>query len=147
MRPSQANLTILTILFFLTFSLLTKAQNKDEQAIRNILAAQTQQWNKGNIEGFMKGYWENDSLLFVGKSGAKYGYQNTLQKYKKNYPDTIAMGKLSFHILKVQQLAPDCYFVLGKWMLHRSIGNVDGHYTLLFRKMNQKWIIVADHSS
>jgi ketosteroid isomerase-like protein len=133
------------------FSLLTlsslNAQTKDEQTIRSILADQTVQWNKGDIDAFMKGYWNNDSLLFVGKNGPTYGYQKTLSNYKKSYPDAAAMGKLSFEILKVQRLSPDYYFVLGKWALTRSIGNVGGAYTLIFRKIRNQWVIVSDHSS
>ena len=135
--------TLLTTLTFLT----TQAQTKDEQTIRSILADQTKFWNQGNIENFMQGYWHSDSLLFVGKNGPKYGFQTTLENYKKSYPDTATMGKLSFQILKVEQLSPDRYFVLGKWMLKRSIGDVSGHYTLLFRKINNQWVIVVDHSS
>ena len=136
-------LTILT-----TLSLLTGySQSKDEQTIRSILADQTKYWNQGNIERFMHGYWHSDSLLFVGKNGPKYGFQTTLENYKKSYPDTATMGKLSFEILKVEKLSPDRYFVLGKWMLKRSIGDVSGHYTLLFRKINNQWVIVVDHSS
>ena len=137
---------LLTILSLSILSSLT-AQNKDEQAIRHILTDQTEQWNKGNIEGFMKGYWQSDSLLFVGKSGPKYGYQTTLKNYKKGYPDTVAMGKLHFDILQMQPLSPDCYFVLGKWMLKRSIGDLSGYYTLLFRRIHKRWVIIADHSS
>lgn len=136
-------LTILTSLTFLT----TYAQSKDEQTIRSILANQTKNWNKGNIESFMQGYWHSDSLLFVGKNGPKYGFKTTLENYKKSYPDTTTMGKLSFEILKVEQLSPTRYFVLGKWMLKRSIGDISGHYTLLFRKINNQWVIVVDHSS
>lgn len=136
-------LTILTGLTLLT----SHAQSKDEQIIRSILAAQTKNWNAGNIEAFMQGYWKNDSLLFVGKNGPKYGFTTTLENYKKSYPDTATMGKLSFDILKTEQLSPDRYFVLGKWMLKRSIGDISGYYTLLFRKINNKWVIVADHSS
>ncbi len=136
-------LTLLTSLTLLTLS----AQNKDEQAIRNILRDQTQNWNKGNIEAFMQGYWHSDSLLFVGKNGPKYGFQTTLENYKKSYPDTATMGKLSFEVLKVEQLSPNRYFVLGKWMLKRSIGDVSGFYTLLFKKINNQWVIVVDHSS
>jgi len=136
-------LTLLTTVFLLTAS----AQNKDEQTIRNLLARQMSDWNKGNIAGFMKGYWNNDSLLFVGKKGANYGYRTTLQNYLKSYPDTAAMGKLNFDILKVQALSPDCYFVLGKWMLTRTIGNLSGHYTLILRKIKGEWVIVSDHSS
>jgi len=137
---------LFTLLSLFTLSSLS-AQNKDEQAIRSILSDQTTYWNKGDIDGFMKGYWKNDSLLFVGKTGPTYGYQKTLENYKKGYPNAAAMGKLSFEILKVQKLAPDCYFVLGKWSLARTIGDVGGAYTLLFRKINHKWVIVADHSS
>lgn len=138
-------LTLLTLSSLLSLSL--NAQNKDEQTIRSILADQTIQWNKGNIEAFMQGYWKSDSLLFVGKNGPKYGYQNTLESYKKGYPNADAMGKLSFDILKVQKLSPDCYFVLGKWALKRTIGDVSGHYTLIFKKINKQWVIVSDHSS
>ena len=137
---------LLTLLATVTL-LISSAQNKDEQAIRSILAEQTIQWNKGNIESFMKGYWKSDSLLFVGKNGPKYGYQTTLENYKKNYPDTVIMGKLNYDILRVQPLSATTYFVLGKFMLIRSIGNVSGYYTLLFRKIKGQWVIVADHSS
>jgi len=137
--------TLLTLSSLLSLNL--NAQNKDEQTIRSILTDQTIQWNKGNIEAFMQGYWKSDSLLFVGKTGPKYGYQTTLENYKKNYPDAATMGKLDFDILKVQKLSPDFYFVLGKWALTRTIGNLGGHYTLLFRKINNQWVIVVDHSS
>jgi hypothetical protein len=95
----------------------------------------------------MKGYWENDSLRFIGKSGITYGYSNTLNNYKRGYPDTAAMGKLQFTILVVKKLSPRYYEVVGKWYLKRSIGDVSGHYTLLLRKINSKWVIVSDHSS
>lgn len=138
---------LLLVFCMVVVSLFASAQNKDEQIIRNILANQTLQWNKGDLTAFMEGYWKNDSLLFVGKTGATYGYEKTLRNYKKNYPDTTAMGKLHFDILKVQALAPGYYFVLGKWMLKRSIGDISGHYTLLFRKINDRWVIITDHSS
>lgn len=135
--------SFLSLFIFITLN----AQNKDEQAIRNTLAQQTVEWNKGNIDAFMKGYWKNDSLMFVGKSGVTYGYQRTLENYKKNYPDAANMGQLKFNILKVKPISADTYFVLGKWALTRSVGNVDGHYTLLFKKINGQWLIVVDHSS
>lgn len=123
------------------------AQNKDEQIIRSILNRQTQDWNRGDIQSFMHGYWENDSLMFIGKNGVTYGYQTTLNNYKKNYPDTTAMGKLQFQILQVKPQGEGYYFVLGKWMLKRSIGDLSGHYTLIFRKIKGEWVIISDHSS
>ena len=121
--------------------------DKDEQEIRALMARQTQAWNQGNIDAFMKGYWESDSLLFIGKSGVTHGYQNTLNNYKKGYSDTAKMGKLFFDIIEVRKLCPNYRWVLGKWFLKRSVGDVGGHYTLLFRKIKGRWVIVADHSS
>jgi ketosteroid isomerase-like protein len=123
------------------------AQSKDETAIRNLLDQQTAAWNTGNIENFMTGYWESDSLMFIGKSGVTYGWQKTLENYKRGYPDTAAMGKLHFDILQVKRLSAIYFFVVGKWHLQRSIGDIGGHFTLLFRKVKNKWVIVADHSS
>jgi ketosteroid isomerase-like protein len=123
------------------------AQSADEKEILSILDRQTQAWNRGDLEAFMKGYWENDSLMYIGKSGVTYGYVSTLESYRKNYGDTARMGKLKFQILHVKKLSPDYYFVVGKWFLKRSAGDVGGHYTLIFRKQNGKWEIIADHSS
>lgn len=123
------------------------AQNKDEQSIRQLLSQQVQAWNAGNIEAFMQGYWKSDSLLFIGKNGPKYGFTNTLENYRKSYPDTAAMGKLRFDILQVKRLSALYFFVVGKWHLTRSAGNVEGHFTLLVKKTGKEWRIVADHSS
>lgn len=123
------------------------AQSKDETAIRQLLNEQTKAWNQGDIDRFMKTYWENDSLMFIGKSGVTYGWINTLNNYKKNYPDTAAMGKLSFDILVVKRLSFQYFQVTGKWHLQRSIGDLSGHYTLLLKKIKGKWVIIADHSS
>jgi hypothetical protein len=95
----------------------------------------------------MNAYWESDSLLFIGKSGPKYGYKTTLENYQKNYPDTAAMGKLSFDIMQIKRLSVLYFFVVGKWHLQRSIGNLEGYYTVLLKKVKGKWVIVADHSS
>ena len=119
----------------------------DEIAIRQLLTDQTQAWNRGDIESFMKTYWESDSLMFIGKSGITYGWTNTLNNYKKNYPDTIAMGKLSFNILSVKRLSFQYFQVIGKWRLQRSIGDLSGHFTLLLKKIIGRWVIIADHSS
>lgn len=135
-------------LLLLVSVISSNAQTKDEQNILSILDAQTKFWNAGDLENFMKGYWNNDSLMFIGKSGVTYGYKNTLENYKKGYPNRDAMGILKFNILKVEKISADAYFVVGKWHLTREkVGNVEGHYTLLFKKIKGEWVIVADHSS
>jgi uncharacterized protein (TIGR02246 family) len=132
---------------FLAASVVSYSQTKEEKAIRQLLTVQTESWNKGDIEGFMQTYWKSDSLMFIGKSGVHFGWQETLNNYKKGYPDTTAMGKLSFDIINVKKLSPEYYYVVGKWMLKRTIGDLSGHYDLLLRKINGKWYIISDHSS
>lgn len=138
----------LFFLFLLITAISSNAQTKDKQQILSILDAQTIYWNAGDLENFMKGYWKSDSLMFIGKSGVTYGYNNTLANYRKGYPNRDAMGILKFNILKVEKISADAYFVVGKWHLTREkVGDVEGHYTLLFRKIKGEWVIVADHSS
>lgn len=120
----------------------------DKKQILNILDRQTKAWNDGNVVDFMNGYWESDSLMYIGKSGVTYGFKSTLERYKKNYPDKSTMGTLKFDIIKVNFISNDACFVVGKWHLTRpEKGDVGGHYTLLWRKMKGNWVIVADHSS
>lgn len=138
---------ILVIALFLA-SFNAFAQNaKDKQAILNLLEKQRTDWNKGDVEAFMQGYEKSDSLLFVGKSGPTYGWQKTLDNYKKGYPDKSAMGFLVFGIKKVDFLNPDLAFVLGSWNVKREKDELKGYFTLLIKKIKGEWKVVADHSS
>jgi ketosteroid isomerase-like protein len=137
----------LLLFLFLIVSVVAQAQSKDEKEIRHLLAVQTEAWNRGDLEEFMQTYWKSDSLMFIGKNGVKWGWQETLNNYKKGYPDTTAMGKLSFEIIEVKRLSVLYFYVVGKWMLKRSIGDLSGHYDLLLKKIKGRWYIVADHSS
>lgn len=123
------------------------AQDKDKQAVLTILDNQTKAWNKGDLEHFMVGYWNNDSLMYIGKSGVTYGYKKTLDTYKKNYASKEQMSTLTFNILHVTRLSKEIIQVVGKWHLTRTIGDASGHYTLIFKKINGSWVIISDHSS
>ena len=120
---------------------------QDKTAILKVLEDQRLAWNRGDLDGYMQGYWHSDSLLFVGKSGPKYGWQTTLNNYKKGYPDKAAMGQLTFDILKVDLLDKTNAFVLGAWNLKREKDAPGGYFTLLLRKIKGAWLVVADHSS
>ena len=137
--------------FFLIIAILfvikSQAQKQDEVELRNLLLRQTDTWNRGDINGFMQTYWQNDSLMFIGKDGVTWGWKNTLERYKKGYPDKETMGKLSFDILQIKELAAEYFFVVGKWMLTRNAGELSGHYSLLMKRINGEWKIIADHSS
>jgi ketosteroid isomerase-like protein len=135
------------LLLFVLVPFLVAGQTKDEKKIRQLLNNQTEAWNRGDIKGFMDGYWESDSLMFIGKTGVTYGWTNTLNNYIKGYPDTAAMGQLHFDLISIQRLSGKYYHVVGKWRLKRTIGDVGGHYNLLLRKIKGEWVIIADHSS
>lgn len=131
----------------LLMAVLGHAQSREEMAIRKVMADQEAAWNRGSIDDFMTGYWKNDSLMFIGKSGITYGYDQTLANYKRGYSDADKMGKLTFTLLSVKRLSRDHYFVIGKWLLNRKAGDVGGIFTLLFRLIDGRWVIVADHTS
>lgn len=135
------------VLIFLFSFIAVNAQSKDERMIRAAMNEQVNAWNAGDLERYMQTYWHNDSLMFIGRSGANFGWDATLNSYKKGYPDTAAMGKLDFELIAVKRLSALYYNVAGKWHLKRTAGDLKGAFTLLFRKINGRWVIVQDHSS
>lgn len=144
---TRKNYSIILALLVVYLPFCARAQRNDEHEIRNILQRQQQAWNRGNLKQFMDGYWPSDSLVFIGKNGVVYGYQSTLANYKRSYKDTAAMGNLTMNIIKLERLSKQHYFVVGKWYLKRSVGDIGGHFSLLVEKIKGRWLIVADHSS
>jgi hypothetical protein len=124
-----------------------KVNKNDLVTIKSIMKQQEDCWNSGDLECFMEGYWKSDSLKFIGSSGLTYGWQVTLDSYHKTYPDRSAMGKLTFKILDLEAIDKNTVLLLGTWALKREIGDVDGFYSLVWKKKKGKWVIVADHSS
>jgi thymidylate synthase len=122
-------------------------KTKDEKEILHMLEKQVTAWNKGQIDGYMQGYWEHDSLLFIGAKGPRYGYVNTLKRYKEAYPDKDHMGQLTSVVTNMKRLSHRYYFITGTWELKRAVGDVSGNYTLLLKKIKHHWVIVCDHSS
>jgi len=138
---------LLLLVICVSLSVQLFAQDNNVWEIRKLLFAQVVEWNKGSIDGYMKGYWENDSLLFIGSAGPRYGFDATLKRYKEAYPDPDHMGKLTSRITNIQKLSDNYYFVVGTWALQRAMGNAGGSYPLLLKKIKGKWVIVCDHSS
>lgn len=136
------------LISILILSAISCSQNSTEEndAIMKVMNAQEQAWSDGNVEDFMKGYWQSDSLMFVGKNGIKYGWQTTLDNYKKSYPDKAAMGKLEFDVIKLE-VNDNSAFMLGKWSLIRENDNPNGYFDLYWKKINGQWVITIDHTS
>ncbi len=120
--------------------------SSDLKTVLNSIHDQELAWNKGDIDGFMAFYWNNDSLMFIGKKGITYGWNNTLSNYKNSYPTKEAMGSLSFEIVKLEQFNKSTVYVIGKWQLEKD-KPVGGYFTLIWKKINGKWLIISDHTS
>lgn len=135
----------LSLVFLLLGFQLIIAQDAD--AIRSLLYKQQDAWNAGDIEGFMEYYWKSDSLCFMTKNGVTNGWQNTLDRYKRGYPDKQSMGKLTFDLIRIDLLAPDAALVAGKWLVDSATKSAQGYFNLLLRKKSGKWLIVLDHTS
>ncbi len=135
---------LIIIISLFSFSCLF-GQN-DLVMVRAEMEAQQSSWNNGDIVGFMEYYWKSDSLKFIGSKGITYGWQKTLDNYIRSYPDKATMGVLKFTIRECTQLSPTSVYVIGQWQLERE-KPVGGYFTLLWRKIGGKWVIVSDHTS
>ncbi|MCK0132344.1 DUF4440 domain-containing protein [Flavobacteriaceae bacterium F08102] len=120
---------------------------KDIQGITNMLMQQTKDWSAGDLEAFMNGYIKSDKLYFVGRSGLTSGWAKTLANYKKGYPTTDHTGTLKFDLEKFEPLAPNVYLVIGQFHLKRKVGDADGWFSLILKRIDGEWKIIADHSS
>ena len=123
------------------------AQSKDEAAIRKVMDDQAAAWNRGDIDGFMAGYWRSPKLTFVSGTNVTRGWQQTLDRYKKSYDTRAKMGTLTFSDLELTVLSKDAAVVLGSWSLAREKDNPHGKFTLLFRKFKEGWRVAMDHTS
>ena len=141
----------LSIFFFISINPLVfsqqKLETKDSLAIIDILNKQQKDWNRGDVDEFMKGYLKSEKLIFSGPSGPIYGWKATRDRYKKTYSDQETMGKLKFEILNVIALSPKVVQLQGKFNLTRSIGDTFGYFTLNWIKVKNQWYIISDHTS
>ncbi len=122
--------------------------NHPIQKVTYKLYDQADAWNKGDIDGFMESYWKSEELQFIGSKGVTFGWKQTLSNYKKSYPSKEAMGKLSFEVIKTDLLSKKVIMMSGKFKLDRpKLGDLEGHFLLVWKKIKGKWYIIADHTS
>ncbi len=94
----------------------------------------------------MEAYWNSPKLVFIGRNGPTYGWQQVLDNYKRNYPDTASTGKLKFDILDISLIDKKTVFLIGKYHLTRTVGDAEGNFSLVLQKIKGKWLIISDHS-
>ena len=131
---------------FVLLSISTFAQTEDEAAILDVMKQQEEAWNNFDLEAFMEGYWKSDSLKFFGKSGVTHGWEQTLARYKKGYPDKAHTGTLNFKIEQIAPIEANSYYVMGRFYLTREAGDAEGIFMIIFRKIDGEWKIISDTS-
>ena len=117
-----------------------------KSAILQVMDAQEIAWNNRDLEGFMQGYWKSENLKFYGPKGLTLGWDNTLARYQKVYPTKSESGTLYFVINDISKIEGDNYWVMGEYHLKRAIGNANGVFIIIFKKINGEWKIIADMS-
>ena len=146
----KISLITATLLIF-TMSTLSTAQNqsntKSMEAIRAVLEAQRDAWNKGDVDGYMAGYDVSESIVFISGDNVTHGWQTVRDRYKKNYDTREKMGQLTFSDLEFTVLGKDYVSVVGRWLLKRTSDEPHGRFTLIFKKTNKGWRIIHDHTS
>jgi beta-aspartyl-peptidase (threonine type) len=125
----------------------SEERQSDQVAITKILDAQQSNWNQGNVDAFLEGYWHSPDLTFSGSGGIARGWDGVLARYKKNYPDRATMGQLDFSGLEFRFLGADAALVLGQWHLARAQGDVGGVFSLVWQRFPGGWRIIHDHTS
>lgn len=128
-------------------SAIAATTDETEQTIRTVLHTQAAAWNRGDIPAFMAAYWKSDRLRFASGGTITLGWQPTLDRYLRRYPDRATMGTLAFSELEVSVLAPDAALVFGQWELARAQDRPRGLFTLVLRQLPEGWRIVSDHTS
>lgn len=136
---------LLPLLLFLSFTYVASAQD-DISRIKEILKAQEKAWSEGDLEGFMEGYWPSDSLTYFSRGKITQGWQTTLDNYKINYPSKAHTGTLKFRLVQITKINEDAYYVMGEYFLTREVGDANGTYMIIFKKINGEWKIIADTS-
>ena len=136
------------LLGFLSCADQSKMTNEAaENAIKAVMKMQEKAWSDGNVHQFMEGYWKSENLSFVGRSGINKGWQTTLDNYIKGYPTKDEMGILSFDILEMNRISDDAYHMIGRYTLVRKEDKPTGLFTLIWKYIDGKWLIVSDHTS
>jgi uncharacterized protein (TIGR02246 family) len=124
-----------------------KREQKLMLEVRAVLDAQVEAWNRGDIEGFMRGYAQSTETLFVSGDTVTRGWQTVLDRYKKGYDSREKMGTLTFSELEIKPFGKDAAIVIGRWRLKRAADEPKGRFTLIFRRTREGWRIIHDHTS
>lgn len=146
-KPSNVSFLLTTMLSLLSTTAFPQSPKSDlAKSLETLVTKQAADWNSGDIDGYMKAYWNSEDLTFSSGGKTERGWKATRERYLKGYPDRETMGKLTFSELEVFPLNDSAALMLGRWKLDRK-DPVGGNFSLVWRKIAGEWLIVHDHTS
>ena len=142
-------LIFFSFILFFSCNLNTKTKISEEKEeinkIKDVLETQRKYWNKGDMDGFMQGYWKSKDLIFTSASHKPaYGWKNTLKRYKNSYPNKESMGEFNYNIIDIRITSKTTALLNGTWKLIRKNDNLEGKFWLELESFNGKWLITKD---
>ena len=143
----KRSIVLLVLIIVFSFNINAQKTNPVIQEVTSLLMLQKEAWNVADIDTYMSYYWNSDSLRCMGKNGVIKGWQQTLDKYKRAYPNKETMGYLTFDDLDYEIIDKDNIIIMGSWNIMRIKDSVGGYFSLLWRKIDDKWVIIIDHTS
>jgi ketosteroid isomerase-like protein len=152
-KPDEHNsmkipaLIVGTLLLLYGLSAQVAEQDSLKKEVISVLIRQQDSWNRGDLAGYMDGYWKSDSLLFTSAGNIRRGWNVTYEKYKASYGTHEKMGNLKFSDIEITLLGPNAASIFGHWELTRPGDHPDGVFTLILRRFKNGWKIIHDHTS
>jgi uncharacterized protein (TIGR02246 family) len=123
------------------------AEGAIRTAVESVLRTQQEAWNRGDVEAFAEHYWKDDALTFSSAGKTTRGWDATVRNYRERYPTRSEMGRLEFGNVEITPLGEAAALVLGEWRLERDSEPLSGNFSLVFRNIDGRWVIIHDHTS
>ncbi len=117
--------------------------------IRALLNQQMNDWNQGDLNAFLNGYWKSPKVVFQSGDDRFDGWDLVRERYFKRYgKDAKTMGKLQFEGLEIELLGTSDAFARGRFRLETIDGKKPtGLFTLILHQFPEGWKIIHDHTS
>lgn len=150
MQAEQARAVAETVVQAAARSDSNKLSNDDREirsAVESVLRIQEEAWNRGDLDVFMEHYWKSEELTFSSGGETTRGWADTLDRYRKRYPTPEKMGRVKFSGLEITPLGDSAALVLGQWSLERESEPLSGNFSLVVRKLADRWLVIHDHTS
>jgi uncharacterized protein (TIGR02246 family) len=137
----------MVMLLLSVFAMPVKAQSAKakEAAIISVMKSSTSDWNKGDLDKFMKMYTDSSTMMMptgpVGLSAIRSLYQT------KYFKGKMPKQNLRYDEMKVTLLGSRYALLTGKFTLTgNGLPERSGRYSLVMVYTNNGWKILHDHS-